>query len=89
MIRIGTNRKYFHVCHVGKLTNLDYHEGYGVELTKGKTIGVSKHNFTHITSDEPNFRREIFVENLKKYNCLTSAQKGKSQVRSRVENCGL
>ena len=80
MIRIGKNKKYFHVCNYPKLGD----EGYGAELTKGKTMSIAKKNFTHSISDAPYFRREIFVENLKKHNCLTSAQKGKSQVCTRI-----
>ena len=34
VIRIGSSKKYFHVCNYPKLGE----EGYGVELTKGKTM---------------------------------------------------
>ena len=34
VIRIGSSKKYFHVCNYPKLCE----EGYGVELTKGKTM---------------------------------------------------
>ena len=38
VIRIGKNKKYFHVCNYLK----DSDEGYGAELTKGKTMSIGK-----------------------------------------------
>ena len=38
VIRIGKNKKYFHVCNYPKLAD----EGYGAELTKGKTMRIAK-----------------------------------------------